>query len=473
MKDVNKMLKPAILSISLLTIMASAAISPALNEIKNAFPDISQNNIKLVLTLPSLVMIPFSLLSGWLVSMFSKKRILYLGLFIYLIFGCGGGFAQTFTQLIIIRGLLGISLGLLMPLSSTLIFDYFEGSARTKMMGLSGSTNQLGGMLFLALAGILASYSWRYTFGVYSLAVVTLVFITNWLPSESNEKASKKLRNSEPIKLPVQIFGIAFLSMMSMVVFFVVPTDLALFVESERPVFSSSTKLFSSQDELEIALEQGKITDYTIASFKKEGINLSKQTTFREVEKGKEWKFINVEKAYTVKKEKDHLVVYSGIGSSRIAGYALSFMGIPAVIAGFILAFLMKKLKNYIMPLAGITMAFGYYLLSVSNGIPLIFVSVIFIGLAGGLLSPPLMLLIPKVVAPNARTLGIAIVSSCILFGQFVSPYFMQVATSIFHNNTFRFRFQFLSFFLIVAAIIGIVAIYFNQRHSKTKKKLV
>ena len=461
------MLKPAILSVSLLTIMASSAVSPALNEIKNAFPGTLQSDVKLVLTLPALIMIPFSLLSGWFASYFSKKKILYTGLVIYIICGLGGGFAQTFTQLLVIRGLLGIAIGLLMPLSSSLIFDFFEGPARNKMMGLSGSTNQLGGMLFLSVAGILASYSWRYTFGVYLLAIVTILFITFWLPSDPKPQVTKTTKGKEKVKLNFRIFGIAFLAMMSMVVFFVISTDLALFVENERPVFSSASKLFSSQEELQTALNTGKITDYTIQSFNNEGISLSDQTTFKEIEKGKQWKFTDIEKEYTIKKEDDKLVVYSGIGTSRIAGYALSLMGLPAVIAGFILAFLLSKMKNYLMPFAAGVMAFGYYLLSISNSTPFIFLSVLFIGFAGGLLSPPLLLMIPKVLAPNARTLGIAIVSSFILFGQFVSPIFMRGATSLFGNETFRFRFQFLAVFILSAAVVGLIGMIIHQKINK------
>jgi MFS family permease len=462
----KKMLKPSILSISLLTIMASTAVSPALNEIKTAFPGILDTDVKMVLTLPALIMIPFSLLSGWFASRFSKKKILYVGLGIYLVFGIGGGFAQTFTQLLIIRGFLGIAIGLLMPLSSSLIFDFFDGTARNKMMGLSGSTNQLGGVLFLAVAGILASYSWRYTFGVYLLAFVTLLFVIFWLPTEAKPQAVKS-KNKEKVKLGTGIFGIAFLAMMAMIVFFVASTDLALFVEDERPVFSNSTKLFSSQEELQTALSTGKVTDYTIQCFKNEGITLSPQTTFKEIEKGKQWKFTDIEKEYTIKKVDNKLVVYSGIGTSRIAGYALSLMGIPAILAGFLLSFLLGRLKNYLMPLAAGIMALGYYLLSISDSTAFIFLSVLFIGFAGGTLSPPLMLMIPKVVTPNARTLGIAIVSSSILFGQFISPLFMRGATTLFGNDTFRFRFQFLAVFIASAAVIGLTGMIISRKINK------
>lgn len=460
------MLKPAILSISLLTVMASAAISPALNEIKNAFPGISNTDVKLVLTLPSLIMIPFSLLSGWLSSRFSKKKIVFVGLAIYFIFGIGGGFAQSFNQLLLIRGCLGIAIGLLMPISSSLIFDYFEGNVRNKMMGLSGAVNQIGGMFFLVISGLLASYSWKYSFGVYSMSVVTMLFVFFWLPAgpKLSELGSKP---KEKVQLNFKIFGIAFVAMMMMVVFFVVSTDLALYIESERPVFSSSEKMFSSQAELQKALETGTITEFTINSFRNEGIELSQDAKFKEITKGVEWKFIDTNREYTIKKQGDQLVVYSGIGTSRMAGYALSFMTIPAIIAGLILSFMMKKLRNILMPFAAFIMAGGYYLLSFADTSLLVFVAVGFIGFSGGLLSPPLLLMVSKVLAPNARTLGIAIVSSSILFGQFVSPFFMKMVTSIFGNETYYFKFQFLAYFVFSCAIIALILMIFSNKKLK------
>ena len=85
----NKMLMPTILSISLLTVMASTAVSPALSSIKESFAGISDTSAKLVLTLPSLIMIPFSLLSGWLSARMNKKTLVLLGMLLYLIMGVG------------------------------------------------------------------------------------------------------------------------------------------------------------------------------------------------------------------------------------------------------------------------------------------------------------------------------------------------------------------------------------------------
>lgn len=93
-KNVSNLLTVAILSISMITVMASAAVSPALANISKAFPQESITMIKTVLTLPSLFIIPFSLLSGYLVQRFGNKRVLIVGIVIYII----GGVAPAFTD---------------------------------------------------------------------------------------------------------------------------------------------------------------------------------------------------------------------------------------------------------------------------------------------------------------------------------------------------------------------------------------
>lgn len=79
----------AILSVALLTVMAGAAISPAISNIEKAFSNASPGLIKLVLTLPSPVVIPFALISGRLCDAFEKRTMLLRGLTLYLVGGLG------------------------------------------------------------------------------------------------------------------------------------------------------------------------------------------------------------------------------------------------------------------------------------------------------------------------------------------------------------------------------------------------
>src|SRR5699024_12877771 len=128
------MLKPTMISISMATVMAGAAISPALGLIAEAFPAASSTTIKLVLTAPSIMIIPFSFLSSYLTSKMTKRSIIMIGLFIYMIGGIGPQLVSNITLLMILRLILGAGVGLLMALSMSLIKVFFTGLKRNKKM---------------------------------------------------------------------------------------------------------------------------------------------------------------------------------------------------------------------------------------------------------------------------------------------------------------------------------------------------
>src|SRR5699024_9718935 len=99
----NRMLKPTIISIAMATVMAGAAISPALGLIAANFPDASPTLIKLVLTAPSLIIIPFSFISSYLTKKISKRSIVLIGVGIYVITGVGAQFTNTIEMLLDLR----------------------------------------------------------------------------------------------------------------------------------------------------------------------------------------------------------------------------------------------------------------------------------------------------------------------------------------------------------------------------------
>lgn len=468
----SKTLKPAILSISLLTLMASAAVSPALAELRKAFPDVGQTTIKLILTLPSLMVIPFSLLSGWLAVRMNKKTLALIGLVIYACAGVGGGLAQNFRQLLVMRAILGIGLGIIMPLSTTFIMDFFSGEERPKMMGLQAVSNQLGGLALLAVAGWLAFLNWRYAFGVYALAFLSIALVFLWLPEPPKPPTQKKGEAAQK-GLPLAVFGLAGLMLMMMTVYYVFATDLALFIESEKTVFSrsqtellfqSATPLFKDKEELMSHLRQKSVSDVTAQLFKAHQLDLSPHATLREIEPQQKWEIIDGIQTFIVQKESGTLMVYAGLGTSGLAANTFIFGSLSGIAAGILLSTMLKLLKNYIVPSAAVLMGIGYWMLGHASAFWMVIAAAVCIGLACGLMSPPVMLHVPKVVSPEKRALATAVVSSSLLFGQFVSPYFMSLVTRISGQDSFRFRFSFLAVFLCVAAAGGAFGLLMNSR---------
>lgn len=149
----SNLLKPTILSLSFLSILSGAAVSPALGRIQQAFPDASPLTIQMILTLTPLFIIPFSLLTGRFSLIFRKRHILFVGLIIYLLAGVGGGLMNNMTMLLFMRALLGVGTGLISALSLSLIADFYHGDERSNTMGQSSAVATMGGIVLTLLSG--------------------------------------------------------------------------------------------------------------------------------------------------------------------------------------------------------------------------------------------------------------------------------------------------------------------------------
>ncbi|SKB01520.1 MFS transporter [Sporosarcina newyorkensis] len=224
----TKMLKPTILSISMATVMAGAAISPALGLIAQAFPEASPTMIKLILTAPSIMIIPFSFLSSYLTSKITKRMIILIGLLIYLIGGIGPQFVSTIESILMLRLILGAGVGLVMPLSMTLINDYFIGRERTKMMGFNSAFSNFGGIITMLLAGWLATFSWRVPFNVYWLGLFIIILIFFFLPKGEIQKPQSLEKKA---KLPLAVYGYALAMGGVMLAYYSIATNIALYLE--------------------------------------------------------------------------------------------------------------------------------------------------------------------------------------------------------------------------------------------------
>lgn len=368
----SKMLIPSILSVSLLTIMAPTAISPALAAIKDAFPGISATQAKLVLTLPTLVMMPIGLFSARLTTKIDKKKLLLTGMFLFLIFGVAGGFVNDFKLLLLTRVFFGLGLGIMTPLSTSLIFDFApDTNKRSKLLGIQGASNQLGGLVFMSLSGILASISWRYSFLTYAFVIVSIILTSLFLPSIPPYKPDGK-NNGSNKKMSKKILILAFFAMMIFACYFVINTDLALFMDVEH------------------------------------------------------------------------------IGDAKQCGYALSLMRIPAIIAGVMLAWIMRNLKDWTMPFATLIMASGYLIIAYAHSYGILMVGCLVVGLGGGFALPPISLYLPRIVTPRQRTFGVAIIMSVAQLGQFISPYYINLFVNGSTGEALRMRY-------IVSAITTVV----------------
>ncbi len=188
-------------SVSALTALPGLAITPILGDLQSVFPKASQMEIQLLGSLPSLLIIPFILISGYLTQKVNMFKLLIVGL---VLFGGTGVLylvASKMWQLLIISVLLGIGAGIIVPLSTGLISVFFSGKARTKQLGLNSAISNLTVVGATFVTGFLANSSWKLPFAVYLLPFIALFLVApikrHW-PTE--EKISSSMLGG--IKVP-------------------------------------------------------------------------------------------------------------------------------------------------------------------------------------------------------------------------------------------------------------------------------
>jgi len=228
-RKLNKLQKISILSISLLIIMSSAAVSPALPYIGEYFSDSSELMIKMVISLPAIFIIPVALITGRLIFYIKKKHLLYIGLVLYLIGGLGGALQNSIYLLLAFRALMGIGIGVLIPLTRGIIADFFTGNERAKMMGYSSAFNNLGGMIATVIAGVLTVYGWRYPFLVYILAFVVLILIIIYLPNQDIPP-----KKTHKIHINKHVWTLGLIHYMMILTFYAIPSELGYFITTNN-----------------------------------------------------------------------------------------------------------------------------------------------------------------------------------------------------------------------------------------------
>ena len=227
---------------SLLTVMAAAAIAPAMGIIRQHFASAPDMLVQLIISLPALFIILTNLLFLPISRVLRTRAIAIIGLVFYVAAGTGCFFVDNIHLLLLMRALLGVSVGLIMPLSTGLLSYFYPPEEQARLMGLSAAMNQMGGVVGTLLAGMLASIAWNYAFLVYLFGLIALVMIVCWLPNEKLGSSNKRGKVFEPrqlLKLHPSVIGMLLLTM----VFFVFPTNFAIITSRQLQLDTTAITL--------------------------------------------------------------------------------------------------------------------------------------------------------------------------------------------------------------------------------------
>ncbi|MEG0378296.1 MAG: MFS transporter [Eubacterium sp.] len=196
----------AIMSIFFLC-MGVGTITPALNSIMEAFPELSVSTIYLSSTLPSLTVIPATLIAGMLAGNKAKyKTLASIGIVLFILGGVAPFFASSFTVILIERAVFGIGLGIISPLGNALILGNFEGDKRASLMGIGTVMMNVGGIVLQFLGGYFAGIQWNYSFLPHVLGIISLVLVMIFLPEPDCEEMQMNTADKPKVKIPGSIW---------------------------------------------------------------------------------------------------------------------------------------------------------------------------------------------------------------------------------------------------------------------------
>lgn len=210
----------AILSVSAVVSLPGLAISPILDDISHIFPNSKELEVSMLESLPSLMIIPFMLLAGrWSVNK-NNIRILVIGTVIFLLSGIWSMLSTHLVELIVASTIMGIGAGMIIPLSTGLIVQYFTGNQRVRQLGVSSAVNNLTLVVATSVVGYLADISWHLAFVVYLLPLLTLVLIPTIRntkpqpePQDGAQNRQTALNRRVIIGLMLFYFAITYLSL--------------------------------------------------------------------------------------------------------------------------------------------------------------------------------------------------------------------------------------------------------------------
>lgn len=208
-------------------------VEVALAYIREAFPDASPTSINMVMSLPMIFVIMANLISGKLSYYFSKKNILLIGFVVFIFGGVGGTFINdSIFQVLVLRAIVGIGAGLVVPLCGAYITELWEGDERVAMMGYANGMASLITIALTIAAGFLCMIKWQYTFLAYSVFIPILILEFFAIPKTPPERVNRpeNMVNSLEEKISGSVWLLTFCSFVIMITAFLIMIKLPILI---------------------------------------------------------------------------------------------------------------------------------------------------------------------------------------------------------------------------------------------------
>jgi MFS family permease len=187
----------AAMSVTVL-IYVGGFVGPVISLISSAHPEVPLDMIRMLTTIPSLMMVLCSLISGQLTRRLPIKKIVYIAMCFQLIGGLMPAFLEGFGVLLASRFIFGVGNGLVFPLASAIVNQLFTGQKRDRLMGIRAAMGALLGSAIALAGGLLGAINWRYAFmGTLVILPIALLIIWKAPENEVPKQAAKEQGKSD------------------------------------------------------------------------------------------------------------------------------------------------------------------------------------------------------------------------------------------------------------------------------------
>lgn len=226
----------SILLVAFVWIFEASAVAPILGQLEAEFPGTSTLKVQLVSSAVFFTSIIMSVVAGALARRFDRKRLIVIGLFVYGVTGMLPAFAQNIDQMIFLRLLTGIGVGLVLPMPNIIIAERYSGNARERLLGLATAVANVANVINSVIVGFILLLGWRYAFLSFAVVLVIMVVQLVGLPASpppSRVSTGPRTRTNA-LALPAKVWGLALLMVANWAIFQTNILNMAFFVQSEN-----------------------------------------------------------------------------------------------------------------------------------------------------------------------------------------------------------------------------------------------
>lgn len=164
----------------------------------------------------------------------------------------------------------------------------------------------------------------------------------------------------------------------------------------------------------------------------------------------------------------------TGIGGAVQSGYVSSAVSLGSIVAGFILAWLVKIFKKGTLGIGAICLAVGFGLLSIAPSIEVCLIAAFLVGLGNNICVAQGTYLCTKSTNPNFYVLTTGLFVAAIHLAQFITPYVVNPIADAFKGglNVYRWKYGFVGAMELVVGVIAIIAVnYAMKKFEKQQNK--